>query len=88
MINADFDFFDPAEIDFHGLKNLTRQLFDADAELINTSELVDLIVSQPLVGSTVKVDGKESDPFAFMTVLNLQAHKASPSKLNSNVGLL
>ncbi|KAE9966571.1 hypothetical protein BLS_006932 [Venturia inaequalis] len=78
MINADFDFFDPAEIDFHGLKSLTRQLLDADAELINTSELVDLIVSQPLVGSTVKVDGKESDPFAFMTVLNLQEHKDKP----------
>ncbi|QDS73201.1 hypothetical protein FKW77_002928 [Venturia effusa] len=75
MISADFDFFDPAEIDFHGLKSLIRQLLDVDAELINTSELVDLIVSQPLVGSTVKVDGKESDPFAFMTVLNLHAHK-------------
>ncbi|TID25938.1 Protein bcp1 [Venturia nashicola] len=78
MIKADFDFFDPAEIDFHGLKSLTRQLLDIDAELINTSELVDLIVSQPLVGSTVKVDGKESDPFAFMTVLNLQAHHDKP----------
>lgn len=87
MINADFDFFDPAEIDFHGLKSLTRQLLDADAELINTSELVDLIVSQPLVGSTVKVDGKESDPFAFMTVLNLQEHKVSFLELSSNTGL-
>lgn len=87
MINADFDFFDPAEIDFHGLKSLIRQLLDADAELINTSELVDLIVSQPLVGSTVKVDGKESDPFAFMTVLNLQEHKVSLMELNFYISL-
>lgn len=87
MINADFDFFDPAEIDFHGLKSLIRQLLDADAELINTSELVDLIVSQPLVGSTVKVDGKESDPFAFITVLNLQEHKVSLMELNFYISL-
>lgn len=87
MINADFDFFDPAEIDFHGLKSLIRQLLDADAELINTSELVDVIVAQPLVGSTVKVDGKESDPFAFMTVLNLQEHKVSLIEFIPHAGL-
>jgi protein BCP1 len=76
MVNVDFEWFDPdAEIDFHGLKSLTRQLFDADAELFNLSELVDLILSQPLLGSTVKVDGKETDPYAFLTVLNLQTHK-------------
>jgi protein BCP1 len=75
IVNVDFEWFDPSEIDFHGLKALTRQLFDVDAELFNLSELVDLILSQPLLGSTVKVDGKETDPYAFLTVLNLQEHK-------------
>lgn len=84
MVNVEFEWFDPdADIDFHGLKSLTRQLFDADAELFNLSELVDLILSQPLLGSTVKVDGKETDPYAFLTVLNLQAHKVLLTTTNS-----
>lgn len=76
MVDVDFEWFDPEpEVDFHGLKNLLRQLFDTDNQLFDLSELVDLILSQPKLGSTVKVDGKESDPFAFLTVLNLQQHK-------------
>jgi protein BCP1 len=82
MVNVDFEWFDPdPEVDFHGLKSLCRQLFDADAELFNLSELVDLILSQPLLGSTVKVDGKETDPYAFLTVLNLRMHKVITSLL-------
>lgn len=76
MLNVDFEWFDPQPaVDFHGLKTLCRQLFDVDAELFNLSELVDLILSQPLLGSTVKVDGNESDPYAFLTVLNLHQHR-------------
>ena len=76
IVNVDFEFFDPQPaIDFHGLKNLCRQLFDADAHFFDISALVDLILSQPLLGSTVKVDGNESDPFAFLTVLNLRQHQ-------------
>jgi protein BCP1 len=75
LINVDFEFFGPEEIDFHGLKNLLRQTLDADAELIDLSALANLILSQPGIGSTIKVDGKESDPFAFLTVLNMQAHR-------------
>jgi len=78
MVNVEFEWFDPSpEVDFHGLKSLCRQLFDADAELFNLSALVDLILSQPLLGSTVKVDGKETDPYAFLTILNLQTHKVT-----------
>lgn len=84
MVNVEFEWFDPdAEIDFHGIKNLTRQLFDADAELFNLSELADLILSQPLLGSTVKVEGKETDPYAFLTVLNLQEHKVAFTTIKS-----
>lgn len=76
ILNVDFEWFDPQPaVDFHGLKTLCRQLFDTDAELFNLSELVDLILSQPLLGSTVKVDGNESDPYAFLTVLNLHQHR-------------
>lgn len=78
-VNVDFEWFDPQpEVDFHGLKTLLRQLFDIDWTLFDLSALADLILSQPLLGSTVKVDGNESDPFAFLTVLNLSTHKDKP----------
>ncbi|TPX58566.1 hypothetical protein SpCBS45565_g07966 [Spizellomyces sp. 'palustris'] len=73
-VDVDFEFFDPKPIDFHGLKSLLRQTFSNDAELINISSLADIIISQPAVGSTVKVDD-EQDPYALMTVINLDIHK-------------
>jgi protein BCP1 len=82
MVNVDFEWFDPQPtVDFHGLKNLLRQLFDADSQIFDLSALTDLILAQPLLGSTVKVDGNESDPYAFLTVLNLQEHKVLPPVL-------
>jgi protein BCP1 len=76
MVNVDFEWFnfDP-EIDFHGVKALLRQLLDVDSSLFDISGLADLILSQPTIGSTVKVDVKEADPYAMLTVLNLQEHR-------------
>lgn len=34
-----------------------------------------MILAQPLLGSTVKTEGNESDPFAFLTVLNMHQHR-------------
>lgn len=34
-----------------------------------------MILAQPLLGSTVKCDGNESDPYAFLTVLNMHQHR-------------
>jgi protein BCP1 len=71
--------FDPQpDHDFHGLRTLLRQLFDVDNTLFDLSALADLILSQPLLGTTVKVDGNESDPYAFLTVINLHQHKDKP----------
>lgn len=76
-MDLDFEFFDPQPaVDFHGLKNLLRQLFDADNQLLDLSAMADMILEQPLLGSTVKCDGNESDPFAFLTVLNLHQHRS------------
>lgn len=76
MLDVDFEWFDPQpEHDFHGLKTLLRQLFDADGHMFELGALADLILAQPLLGSTVKVDGNESDPYAFLTVLNLHEHR-------------
>jgi len=86
MLDVDFEFFDPQPaIDFHGLKSLSRQLFDLDAQLFDLSALADLILSQPTLGSTVKCDGNESDPFAFLTVLNLHQHKVSSLAMKSHI---
>ena len=60
------------------MKTLLRQLFDVDAQLLDISGLTDLILKQPLLGSTVKCDGNESDPYAFLTVLNLREHGDKP----------
>jgi protein BCP1 len=78
MLDVEFEWFDPSEIDFLGIKGLLKQLFDSDNILFELSTLTDLILKQPLLGSTVKVDGKESDPYAFLTVLNLHEHRANP----------
>ncbi|KAI1335825.1 p21-C-terminal region-binding protein-domain-containing protein [Xylariaceae sp. FL0016] len=76
MVNVDFEWFNfNDKIDFHGTKSLIRQLFDVDGALFDVSALADLILSQPTIGSTVKTDGEEADPFAMLTTLNLQVHK-------------
>lgn len=76
LLNVDFEWFDPQPaVDFHGLKTLLRQLFDVDNQLFDLSELSDMILAQPLLGSTVKCDGNESDPYAFLTVLNMHSHR-------------
>ena len=76
MLDVEFEWFDPQpEHDFHGLKTLLRQIFDVDAQSFDLSALTDLILAQPLLGSTVKVEGNETDPYAFLTVINLHEHK-------------
>jgi len=76
MVNVDFEWFnfDP-EVDFHGTKTLLRQLLDVDANMFNMSALSDLVLSQPTIGSTVKVDGKATDAYALCTVLNVAEHR-------------
>lgn len=79
VLDVDFEWFDPQpEFDFHGIKTLLQQLFDADAHLFDFSALTDLILAQPTLGSTVKVDGNKTDAYAFLSVVNLQEHKDKP----------
>ncbi|KAH7017655.1 p21-C-terminal region-binding protein-domain-containing protein [Ilyonectria destructans] len=76
MVNVDFEWFNyDAEVDFHGVKTLLRQLFDVDANLFNMSALADLVLSQPTIGSTIKVDGKATDAYAMLTALNTFVHR-------------
>lgn len=76
MVNVDFEWFNfDTEIDFHGVKGLLRQLFDVDAQLFDMSGLTDIVLEQNTIGSTVKVDSKANDAYAFLTALNLREHR-------------
>jgi protein BCP1 len=78
MIDVDFDFFNPnPNVDYQAIKRLLRQLLQEDAELFNLHELTELILSQPTIGTTIKTDGEDSDPYALLTVLNMHAHRVS-----------
>ena len=77
LVNCDFEFFDPQKQDFLGIKHLLRQLLDTDADLFDLGALTEMILAQPLVGSTVKTEGHEGDPLSFLTVLNLRVHRVN-----------
>ncbi|ODV90951.1 hypothetical protein CANCADRAFT_11320, partial [Tortispora caseinolytica NRRL Y-17796] len=71
IVNVDFDFFDTKEIDFEAIQNLLRQLFNVDGPLFDLTSLADIIIKQN-IGSSVKCDGEDSDPFAFLSVVSLK----------------
>ncbi|KAJ2805704.1 Mss4p nuclear export [Coemansia guatemalensis] len=73
MVNIDFEFFDPSPEDFHAMKHMLVSAFGDDAEEFNVSELVELILEQNAIGSTVKVE-EGGDPYGFMTVVDMRAH--------------
>ncbi|AWU77946.1 hypothetical protein CAS74_003242 [Pichia kudriavzevii] len=72
MVNIDFDFFNlNPDIDFHATKNFLRQLFQDDSILFPLSELADLILEEGHIGTTIKTDGIEGDPFSILSVINI-----------------
>ncbi|KAI0809111.1 p21-C-terminal region-binding protein-domain-containing protein [Irpex lacteus] len=76
IVNVDFDFFDPnPDVDYLALKRLASQLWQGDTESLQVHDLADLVLAQPQVGTTVKCDGKESDPYSFLTVINIHVHQ-------------
>ncbi|KAF8907643.1 p21-C-terminal region-binding protein-domain-containing protein [Gymnopilus junonius] len=80
LVDVSFEFFDPnPNVDYHAIKRLLTQLFQRDAEQLHTHELTELVLAQPTVGTTIKTDGIESDPFALFTVLNMHLHHQNTS---------
>ncbi|TFK28351.1 hypothetical protein FA15DRAFT_584494 [Coprinopsis marcescibilis] len=80
LVDVAFDFLSPnPSVDYQAIKRLLLQLFGRDAELFGLHELTELILSQPYIGSTIKTDGEESDPYALLTVLNMHIHHEHPS---------
>lgn len=80
IVNVDFDYFDlNPEVDFHATKTFLRQLFGDDCNMFDISALADLILTKNSVGTTIKTDGTESDPFALLSVINLTENLEQPS---------
>ncbi|KIK04152.1 hypothetical protein K443DRAFT_430833 [Laccaria amethystina LaAM-08-1] len=79
LINVSFDFFNPnPKVDYHALTRLLSQLFSRDAERLQIPSLVELILAQPRVGTTIKTgdaeEGEEGDPYAVLSVVNVNVH--------------
>jgi hypothetical protein len=62
------------------LKRLLRQLLSSDAKEFDIHALAQLVLSQAVqmgIGSTVKVDGTESDPYAYLSLVDLNGCSVS-----------
>lgn len=68
-VQVDFDFFPPSSIDYHATKRLLEQLFGLDGENLDLGAAADTLIGQTRVGTMVKVDGVDGDPYAVNTVL-------------------
>ncbi|KAG8835785.1 Mss4p nuclear export [Serendipita sp. 399] len=80
IVDVDFDFCDfKPEVDYIAIKRLLQQLFHTDASLFDLGSIADLILSQDDVGSTIKTDGPDGDPLAFLAVINIQETKRNTS---------
>jgi protein BCP1 len=79
LINFSFGFFNPnPKVDYHALTRLLSQLFSRDAECLHIPLLVEFILAQPRVGTTIKTgdagEGEEGDPYAVLRVVNVNVH--------------
>lgn len=81
-VEADFEGRNPDQNDFHGIKQLLKQLFLKSH--INIGELVDMLIAQQGIGSVLKQsidededeDEEEDDTvFGITSVVNLAANK-------------
>lgn len=76
VVDVDFDYFDlNLDIDFHSIRTFVRQLFGDDADGFDISGISDLVLKEGAVGTTIKTDGVDSDPFALLLVVNYTRHR-------------
>lgn len=79
VVNVDFDYFDlNPDVDFHATKTFLRQLFGDDATNFDISSLADMILTKNSVGTTIKTEGLEGDPFALLSVINMTDNADKP----------
>ena len=69
-MDVDLEFFGFIESDYQAIKHLLTQLFSHDARDLDIEGITNIIIEQDLeIGSTIKSDGEEGDPLAFVGVL-------------------
>ncbi|KAG2422485.1 hypothetical protein HYH02_015435 [Chlamydomonas schloesseri] len=66
-IDCAFEFFDPQDRDFHGLRALLGTYLDGAA--FDLSGLCECVIAQSAVGTVVK-SAEDDDPFALLTAFN------------------
>eukprot|EP01121_Diplochlamys_sp_Union-15-3_P005920 TRINITY_DN1627_c0_g1_i2.p1 TRINITY_DN1627_c0_g1~~TRINITY_DN1627_c0_g1_i2.p1 ORF type:complete len:272 (+),score=52.45 TRINITY_DN1627_c0_g1_i2:79-894(+) len=71
-IVVDFVFSDPKEIDYKTIKTFVMNYLDGQSW--NYSEFTDLLLSQPYIGSLIKIEGDE-EGYGFISIINLHEHK-------------
>ena len=71
VINVDLEFFDPSEIDYHGLKMLLRSLLDAD-DFPGCTDLVEAIIRQVCIFSR----WSSSEPMSWVELSRLNVQRS------------
>ncbi|CEH13076.1 Isoamyl acetate-hydrolyzing esterase and related enzymes [Ceraceosorus bombacis] len=91
FINVSFDFTSPTDIDFHSIKRQLQQLFytystrDEQLDLGKVADHVIGLAASSGVGTVVKVDQEDdSDPYAFVSLVNLKDTCSSASQTLHN----
>ncbi|WFD43239.1 Mss4p nuclear export [Malassezia psittaci] len=84
LINVEFDFRAPADIDFQAIIRLFQQLFYTNAPQLNLSTVADHVVQLSQnhgIGTVVKVDDVEQihDPYAVASALPIGEPGTSPA---------
>jgi protein BCP1 len=77
-VQVDFEMFEVEDKDFIALKQYLTDFLGGT--IWNASELVDIIMSQPGVGSVIKVS-QEEEVLGFINMINLHKHKVGPAIL-------
>ena len=75
MINVDFDFYNlNPDVDQIAVKRFLRQTLSADDELVDVHPLASLVLDEGVrmgIGSSIKTEGEESDPWGLLTALEI-----------------
>uniref|UniRef100_A0A7S4GPN2 Protein BCCIP homolog n=1 Tax=Oxyrrhis marina TaxID=2969 RepID=A0A7S4GPN2_OXYMA len=68
-LQVDFEYFEAQEVDYHSVRSFLVKIFGEGPPV--PSEIADSVVSQKVVGTTIKTEGVESeDCLGFMTVFS------------------
>lgn len=80
IVDVDFEFFDlNPDVDFHATKTFLKQLFGDDNVEFDISGITDLFLTKNSVGTSIKTDGKDSDPYAILSVVNISDNRDKSS---------